>query len=54
MIEPLFFIFSMGEMQLKSYFIQGGSETSLFVVEGGNPKGKPIVFIHGASQNHLN
>ncbi|WHY92408.1 alpha/beta hydrolase [Neobacillus cucumis] len=38
---------------MKSFFIKGGSGTSLFVVEGGNPYGKPILFVHDVSQNHL-
>lgn len=38
---------------MKSYTIKGGSGTLLFVVECGNPYGKPILFVHGASQNKL-
>jgi pimeloyl-ACP methyl ester carboxylesterase len=33
--------------------ITGGGGVRLHVVEGGNPKGRPIVFIHGFSQSWL-
>jgi non-heme chloroperoxidase len=35
---------------MKSHKITGGGGTQLHVVETGNPKGRPIVFIHGFSQ----
>lgn len=34
----------------KSHKITGGGGVQLHVVETGNPRGRPIVFIHGASQ----
>jgi pimeloyl-ACP methyl ester carboxylesterase len=33
--------------------IEGGGGTRLHVVETGNPKGRPILFLHGFSQCHL-
>jgi non-heme chloroperoxidase len=38
---------------LKSYTVIGGSGTKLHVDEFGNPKGHPILFIHGLSQCRL-
>lgn len=38
---------------LKTHTIPGGGGVQLHVVETGNPKGRPIVFLHGASQCHL-
>ncbi|MDD7793385.1 alpha/beta fold hydrolase [Clostridium sp. 'White wine YQ'] len=38
---------------MRLYTIQGASDALLFVMEEGNPFGKPIVFIHGVSQNKL-
>jgi len=35
---------------MKTHRITGGAGVQLHVVETGNPKGRPIVFIHGASQ----
>lgn len=35
---------------MKSHKITGGGGVQLHVVETGNPRGRPIVFIHGASQ----
>ena len=35
---------------MKSHRITGGGGVRLHVVETGNPRGRPIVFIHGASQ----
>lgn len=35
---------------MKTYKIAGGGGVQLHVVEAGNPKGRPIVFIHGISQ----
>ena len=35
---------------IKSHKITGGGGVQLHVVETGNPRGRPIVFIHGASQ----
>lgn len=38
---------------MKSYYIKGGSGTKLFVNEGGNPYGIPILFIHALSQSRM-
>ena len=38
---------------MKTHSIAGGGGTQLHVVETGNPQGRPIVFLHGASQCHL-
>ena len=35
---------------MKTHRIAGGAGVQLHVVETGNPHGRPIVFIHGASQ----
>jgi non-heme chloroperoxidase len=35
---------------MKSQHITGGGGTRIHVVETGNPQGRPILFIHGASQ----
>ena len=35
---------------MKEHRITGGGGTRLHLVETGNPKGRPIIFIHGASQ----
>lgn len=35
---------------MKSHRITGGGGVQLHVVEAGNPRGRPIVFIHGLSQ----
>jgi pimeloyl-ACP methyl ester carboxylesterase len=35
---------------VNSHKITGGGNISLHVVETGNPKGRPILFIHGFSQ----
>ncbi|RPH66481.1 MAG: alpha/beta hydrolase [Myxococcaceae bacterium] len=35
---------------MKSHRITGGGGTQLHVVETGNPRGRPILFLHGASQ----
>ena len=35
---------------MKSHKITGGGGVNLHVVETGNPRGRPIVFIHGLSQ----
>ena len=35
---------------MKSHKITGGGGVQLHLVETGNPRGRPIVFIHGASQ----
>src|SRR5262245_705014 len=35
---------------MQSHTIEGGGGVSLHVVETGNPKGRPILFIHGFSQ----
>jgi len=36
-----------------SHRVTGGGGVDLHVVEAGDPKGRPIVFIHGWSQSHL-
>ena len=38
---------------MKSHYVTGGGGTRLHVVEGGNPAGRPILFIHGFSQSSL-
>lgn len=38
---------------LKDHSITGAEDTNLHIVETGNPKGRPIVFIHGFSQSWL-
>jgi non-heme chloroperoxidase len=38
---------------MKTYTIAGGGGVQLHVAETGNPQGRPIVFLHGASQCHL-
>jgi len=35
---------------MKNHYVAGGGGTRLHVVETGNPKGHPILFIHGFSQ----
>ncbi|HET9035067.1 MAG TPA: alpha/beta hydrolase [Myxococcaceae bacterium] len=35
---------------MKSHRITGGARTELHVVETGNPRGRPILFLHGTSQ----
>lgn len=35
---------------MKHHMISGGGGTQLHVVETGNPRGRPILFIHGLSQ----
>ena len=35
---------------MKSHRIKGGGGMQLNVVETGNPRGRPIIFIHGAWQ----
>lgn len=35
---------------MKSHKITGGGGIQLHLVETGNPKGRPIIFIHGFSQ----
>ena len=35
---------------MKSHYVAGGGGTRLHLVETGNPKGHPILFIHGFSQ----
>lgn len=35
---------------MKSHRITGGGGVQLHVAEAGNPRGRPIVFLHGASQ----
>jgi len=35
---------------MKTHRITGGGGAQLHVVEAGNPRGRPIIFIHGASQ----
>ncbi|MDI3257335.1 MAG: alpha/beta hydrolase [Kyrpidia sp.] len=36
-----------------AHMVEGGGGVKLFVEESGARRGKPIVFIHGFSQNHL-
>lgn len=38
---------------MKSHTITGGGGIQLHVIEAGNPKGKPFVFLHGFSQSAL-
>jgi len=38
---------------MKTHSIAGGGGIQLHVVETGNSQGRPIVFLHGASQCHL-
>jgi pimeloyl-ACP methyl ester carboxylesterase len=38
---------------MKSHKVRGGAGVQLHVVETGNPKGRPILFIHGVSQSWL-
>ena len=38
---------------MKEHRVTGGGGVQLHVVEAGNPQGRPIVFIHGASQSCL-
>jgi pimeloyl-ACP methyl ester carboxylesterase len=38
---------------MKSHKITGGGDVQLHLVETGNPKGRPIIFIHGFSQCSL-
>ena len=35
---------------MKTHRISGGGGVKLHVVEGGNPKGRPVLFVHGFSQ----
>jgi non-heme chloroperoxidase len=35
---------------MRDHTITGGASTALHLVETGNPKGRPILFIHGFSQ----
>jgi pimeloyl-ACP methyl ester carboxylesterase len=35
---------------MKAHLVTGGGGVQLHVVETGNPQGRPILFIHGASQ----
>jgi pimeloyl-ACP methyl ester carboxylesterase len=35
---------------MKSHTVRGGGGAQLHLVEAGNPRGRPIVFIHGTSQ----
>ncbi len=38
---------------MQSHRILGGGGVQLHVVENGNPRGRPILFLHGASQSSL-
>ena len=38
---------------MKSHRVAGGAGTQIHLVETGNPRGRPIVFIHGFSQCRL-
>jgi len=40
-------------MSTKVHRVNSDDGTCLYVLEGGNPDGMPILFIHGYSQNHL-
>lgn len=42
-----------GRPDLTTTTVTGGGGVQLHVVEGGNPKGRPIVFLHGISQSWL-
>lgn len=39
--------------QLEHRTVTGGGGVQLHIVEGGNPRGRPILFIHGFSQSWL-
>ena len=41
---------AQGAYGMKSHRITGGGGVGLHVVETGNPRGRPIVFLHGFSQ----
>ncbi|HVO62237.1 MAG TPA: alpha/beta hydrolase [Terriglobales bacterium] len=38
---------------MKSYQVVGGGDTQIHVIEAGNSRGRPILFIHGISQCSL-
>lgn len=38
---------------MAAHTVIGGGDVRLYVEETGNPKGRPILFIHGFSQNQL-
>ena len=38
---------------ITTHQITGGGGTRLHVIETGNPRGRPIVFVHGFSQSWL-
>lgn len=40
-----------GLQAAKGYTVTGGRGTKLYVEEGGNPEGQPLVFIHGFNQS---
>ena len=40
-------------MKSTTYHIEGGDGVELFVRDGGNEDGPPILFLHGWSQHHL-
>jgi len=40
-------------MKSATYHIEGGDGVELFVRDGGNENGPPILFVHGWSQHHL-
>jgi len=40
-------------MKAATYHIEGGDGVELFVRDGGNEDGPPILFVHGWSQHHL-
>ena len=42
-----------GVRKVKNHKIEGGGGIQLNVEEAGNPKGKPVLFIHGFSQSRL-
>lgn len=38
---------------MRTYYVVGGARARLYIEETGNPKGKPLLFIHGFSQSRL-
>lgn len=43
----------MARRAVMEYRVEGGNGVKLYVEENGNKRGRPIVFFHGFSQNHL-
>jgi non-heme chloroperoxidase len=48
-----FVVFGSGRTNLKAHKISGGRNIELHVVETENQRGRPILFLHGASQSWL-